>query len=644
MERKRKMTGKDRKQYLAQLRWDNLLENLFIVILVFYPLRHIGWGLDLWDTGYNYANFQYMGTEHMDSMWLFSTYLANALGNLFTGLPNGDTLKGMNLYTGLMVSGLALTGFFFCTRKLKIPRVIAFAGEMIAISLCWCPTAVLYNYLTYALYLGSFILLYLGLAEERKGCLIGAGVLLGANVLVRFSNLPEAAMILAVWAYDGILWLEDRKAEPKVGKGKAFWSRLLSHTGWCLLGYLGALAFLLLDIHIRYGIGEYAAGIGRLFSMTDRAADYKPIAMILGIAEQYLENMYWVVRMGLILLGGTVLFAGSGWLEARVSGLGKQGEGTGRVLHIGTRLLWGAVSIAMIVWLYYREFCSLLFYSYDPIWRPGPIFLMLTILMALIRIFHKNSPREEKLISGMVILVILLTPIGSNNGILPSLNNLFVAAPYTLWQSWRFLRYAGDRRIKAGIWLSAFPAKSILAAFLGLCLFQFAAFGAQFAFAEATGIQNATAVVENNRVLNNVRMSPEKAEWMTELSAFVNENALEGKPVILYGWIPALAYYLQMPPAFNSWCDLDSYDPEIMKEELVLLEEMILQKGEEKPVIILENRYAVYEEGGAAALSAAGLSGQKEFAKDTKWTMLLEFMEHLDYKQSFRNEKFGLYQ
>ena len=61
----------------------NMAEGLFVVILAFYPLRHVTWGLDLWDTGYNYANFTYMGTEHMDPMWLFSTYLSNAVQSAF---------------------------------------------------------------------------------------------------------------------------------------------------------------------------------------------------------------------------------------------------------------------------------------------------------------------------------------------------------------------------------------------------------------------------------------------------------------------------------------------------------------------------------------------------------------------------------
>lgn len=48
-----------------------LWEFVFVAVLVLYPLRHIAWGLDLWDTGYGYANFEYMGTRHMDPMWLF---------------------------------------------------------------------------------------------------------------------------------------------------------------------------------------------------------------------------------------------------------------------------------------------------------------------------------------------------------------------------------------------------------------------------------------------------------------------------------------------------------------------------------------------------------------------------------------------
>lgn len=649
----------------------NILENIALVLLAFYPLRHIAWGLDLWDTGYNYANFQYMGTEHMDPMWLFSTYLANAAGNLLTRLPNGGTLLGMNLYTGLFAGVLGLVGYFFCTRALRIPRPLAFAGEFAALSLCWCPTALLYNYLTYILFLGCAVLLYYGLVKGKRGCLIAAGACLGTNVLVRFSNLPEMAMIAAVWAYDVILWTEERNAARSgvQGAGKpGFWRRLFSHTGWCLLGYVSALGVLLGWIQLRYGLDEYAAGIARLFSMTDNATDYKPAAMLMGLIGVYVENLYWVVRIFVIIAGGLAVFAAAGFVEGLLDRGGKIMRMAAQAVHVAIRVLWGAVCIAMLWWLYARKFCSFMYYTYDSMLRPGVLFLMLAMFIAVIRIFHRKSPREEKLISGMVILIIFLTSLGSNNNVYPSLNNLFIAAPYTLWESWRFVRDVKDKKFRHNITLASFPVKGILIAFLAMCLFQFGLFGAGFSFAEATGVQDVSARVENNEVLKNICMSPQKAQWMTEIGSYVEENGLRGREVILYGNIPALSYYLQMPSAFNPWSCLDSFSRGAMEEALEEVSAGMCGEeapgeasdgsfeetpGEvsaeidkkEAPVIIMDREYVLYLEEGTAALEAAGIDERRrnKIAEDEKLLLLRDFMERWGYRQTFENGKFYVY-
>ena len=49
------LTEKNPRAVRAKWEW------LLVAVLFLYPLRHIWIGLDLWDTGYNYANFQYMG-------------------------------------------------------------------------------------------------------------------------------------------------------------------------------------------------------------------------------------------------------------------------------------------------------------------------------------------------------------------------------------------------------------------------------------------------------------------------------------------------------------------------------------------------------------------------------------------------------
>lgn len=94
-------------------KWLVWTENALLpLILALYPLRHVWMGIDLRDTGYNYANFRYMGLAHMDSMWVFSTYLANVVGHFFSLLPGGDTLLFMNIYTALVVSVTALIAYF----------------------------------------------------------------------------------------------------------------------------------------------------------------------------------------------------------------------------------------------------------------------------------------------------------------------------------------------------------------------------------------------------------------------------------------------------------------------------------------------------------------------------------------------------
>lgn len=617
----------------------NLLENLFLVILVFYPLRHVQWGLDLADTGYNYANYTYMGTEHMDPMWLFSTWLSNGVGHLLTKLPNGGTLVGMNIYTGLFVSLLAAAGYLFCIRKLSIRPWVAFVGEMAAVSLCWCPTALLYNYMNYVMFLGCFILLYYGLTRDERGYFIGAGVCLGANVLVRFSNLPQAAMIFAVWFYDFVWAREEKKSGG--AKQEGFWKKILRHTGWCLAGYLAALAVLFGYIHIRYGIGEYAAGISRLFAMTETATDYRAADMVINMLHDYMDHIYWVIRMGAFLAAGTAL--------AMLAGLiGGKGRGAA-VWRRGVQGICIVLGIVMAGWLYYRDdagrripFCTLDFCDYASMYRPAVLFLMLALFAAAVRVIHPRSRKEDRLVGSMLILVILLSAIGSNNRLYSSINNLFIAAPYTLGACYESIAKCRDKKI-AHVTIPLFPAKCILSVFLLLCCFQFGGFGMKFVFAEFTGVRDIGSRVDNNEVLKEVKMSGEKAEWLSSISTYVNENGLRGQEVILYGTplslsIPSLSFYLQMPAAFNPWITLTSYGYEVLVKDMEELDG-------KTPVIIFENVAALYEEGGEAALVKAGMSDEEmAAASDQKLQLILKFMEENHYTQTFRNGKFAIYQ
>ena len=634
-----------------------LWEFVFVAILVLYPLRHITWGLDLWDTGYGYANFEYMGTRHMDPMWLFSTYLTTAIGHILSLLPGAKTLVGMNLYTGLAISLLAVLGYYFCTKVLKIPALLAFLGEFTAVSFCWCPTGSFYNYVTYVFFLISVLCLYLGLSRGKKGWLFAAGVALGCNVLARFSNLPEAAMIVGVWAYGIICWLEERKGitqdagaaenaeteDKKVRKkaaGAKLRKKLLQDTGMCLAGYLTALLVLFGYIQIRYGMDEYVRGIQRLFSMTEVATDYTAASMIMGMFDWYLQNLYWEIRMCIFLAAGIVAV---GVLE--LIGTYAANDSVKKVLRI---LEWAGsagLTAMMVYWLYQQGFCSTQYTNYGAVIWPGVTFLTLTLLVALWRIFTPSVPREEKLISGLIFLIVLITSLGSNNKLYPSMNNLFLALPYMYWQFYRFCKYAGSLKWKK-LTISAVPAKCIFGGFFLLFFIQVGLFGRSFVFAEGTGVQDISAQVTNNETLKGVWMSKERAEWMQEISEYVNDRGLAGRDVLLYGQIPALSYYLQMPAAFNPWPDLDSYQIRQLELDMRAMQERMDEDATYRPVVLLEKKYAVYLEEGEAALKALQpTEKERGYIVDSPKLMLIgEFMDTYGYEKTFENEKFVIYE
>lgn len=591
------------------------LENIiFPLILLLYPLRHVAAGIDLRDTGYNYANFLYMGTDHMDPMWLFSTYLSNCVGHFFSLLPGGDTLLGMNIYTGLIVSLLALLSYVFLVKTCRMSSGTVFLGEFAAISLCWCPTAVLYNYLTYLFLTLCVIFLYLGLQRDQGRYLIAAGFVLGMNVFVRFSNLPEMVLIVGVWAYAVI-------CRKKFGK-------VLGETGMCLAGYVGAFLVFLGYIAVRYGFTSYVEGIQRLFAITDTASDYKASSMVLGAVSWYVENLYWVVRIGAFCIPAYVL-----WIVLPDK------------IRKGKQALCIIAAAACLYFLHSRGFAPASFTEYISMLRPSVLFLMLSMAVCAVDVFAPKTEKKFKLLGGFILLVLLITPIGSNNKLYPAINNLFLAAPYVACRLYSFAKFGLNKKFelfgKIKLSFSLVPLKVFIGMFLLLFFLQSTGFGVRFVFQESHGITGSTdSRVNGSEALAGIRMERERADWMQEIGDYVADNSLSGREVILYGDIPSMSFYLGMPSAFNPWPDLASYGKDVMEEAL---QETIGQ--DVLPVVLLEKRYVLYLKGGEEALREAGFADSDiaYVASDEKFRLLTEYMNEASYEGCFENEKFGLY-
>ncbi|MBE5872993.1 MAG: hypothetical protein E7287_01160 [Lachnospiraceae bacterium] len=547
--------------------------------------------------GYNYANFKNNSLEYMDSMWFFATWLANQAGAVLTKLPFGDTVLGLNVYTALFVSFMAVGTFLFCVYRLKMPEWIAFAGEILACSLCWAPTAVLYHYLTYLFLLAGCILIYQGLECGRDKYLLFAGILLGLNVAVRFSNLTHMGMILVVWGYAAVV--------------KKSWRVVLKETGNCVLGYVIGLGGFLLFMSLRYGFTEYFESVMRLFEMTEVATDYSPMRMLLGMVQAYFDCSYWLKRFGLMLVVCTVLclIVPGRWKAVK----------KGIVL---------VAAVVLLYWLAGNNFYLRDYAIYQSIYYPCVALFALAILLSVYFLARKGIAAEDKLKALFVIILILIGTLGSNNAMYSGINNTFMVLPFVLYLIWKLCRQ------EEKIWF--FPMKCVMVLAVIIVSVQALRFGYTFSYEEATGGRNMDTKITGIPTLNGMITGREKAESLTELYNYLGENRLRDKECILYGQIPAIAHYMELRPAMNIWSDLRSYGYEVMREDLEKVREEVKAQGK-TPVVIMEISWAEYMQG----------KRQDAIFMDEitikKLELIRAFLADYGYETGFENDKYVVF-
>lgn len=499
------------------------------VLLFLAPFWNVNHGVDFIDTGYNLGNYAFY--DRMGNTWKLATFLANELAQLFRSLPGGETVLGMNLYTTLIVSSMAVASWYFCKRY--VPAVWVFVGELLAICLCWSPTVILYHYLTYFFLVFAVIFLYEGMIRGNKWHYMEAGVLLGVSVFARFSNLTLTALILLVWYGCWLKYAGNKKAAGKTAVV----------TGWCILGFLAGFLLLFTAVCARFGVHAYTDMLFGMKEIEGNASGYSVWDMLLGPWIEYLRAFPWVFLLGLYTGAGLLLFAaGRGRYEKAKTALYLAG------MPFLYRYFWG------------HAMFDLNYHSYGAIFWPCILVIVWSIGLCAYRVFQKNLSQKERLQTAMVFLVIWLTPLGSNNKNYPLFNNLFLVLPFILAWTWRLLQKA------------ATPVKLQIAVFFLFFAVQTGLFGIFFVFGDGSYAQKRETRIENSDILRGIYTTKSNAETIEALTAYY-ETLGADVPVVTYGRIPGLAFYLGAKPAMGStWADLESYSLADYKADIERLE------------------------------------------------------------------------
>ncbi|MCR5235132.1 MAG: hypothetical protein K6E53_14675 [Lachnospiraceae bacterium] len=551
-----------------------------LLIISLYSLRWSATGLDLWDSGYNCVNYVNFGPQQVTPKLFFSTYLSDLLGHLFTLLPYGDTYIGMRILCGLVIVTNVFISGMFCIRKLNLKGWMVVAGEVLAVSICYSPSVILYNHLSFLFFNISLILIYLALTEKKSTYLVTAGFVLGMNVFVRFSNVPQVMLILAVW-YASLLNKE--KIADAVNK-----------TILCIAGFISSVIVMLLLIGNKYGVDAYTDGIRELFSMTEEAAEYSPVSMVIRMFDSYIRGAR---RLADILLFSVMAFAVS-FIVILIHQ--KKEKGNADNTYRTICLISVISGVCLCVFFIIRMLMQFDFHHYITILLTVAMYLDVLLLICFRQLVKKDTVYEERIMSAIMILYMITLSVGSNTTISPVMNSMFIAAPYLIYGIWEIadMKPASaigliresietDRISKGKLFAGTAVIVSLIAftAFFIQCI----AFGASYCYQEAENGSGGSCSVNNNRVLTGIHMDDERAKQLQGLSDYINGNDLHGKGVIIYGYAPALAYYLDLKPAIASWPDLDSYNLSEMEEDVLALKERIGAGEEACPIVILDN-------------------------------------------------------
>jgi hypothetical protein len=556
---------------------------IFPLVLLLYPLIGVNAGLDITDTMYNMANYQYI--DHIYPMWFFSTFLSNVAGSIIMHLPFAGTMLGFGVYTTLIISAIALIVYYALQEYM--PGWMIFIGLFMAESLSWCPRVIMYNYLTYLFFtLGTLFLIKGMFAWNKQGkYLFIAGVFLGLNVLVRFPNIVETGMILVLWFYCAITREDFINAIRK--------------TGVCILGFLVGAGVPYMIISVIYGPAAYFEMIANLFGMTENAADYSSGGMISLIISGYTGSAIAMLIMIPCLMAGFIMFLL--WED--------------RYVWV-KKVLFSAGLLILVRYYFAKGVFTRNYFYYDSVFKAAMMFVIIAIILAIIgTIGFLNGSRQEQTLAFTVLMIVLLTPLGSNNYTYPVINNLYIVAPISLWLFRRLMQRLGEREYN-------FAWQSMITMVIVTVLAQGLLFHSTFAFGDGTDGRKRDTVSSTIYKAQGMVSTGYNIESLEKLAAALGEMNLINNRVVLFGGVPGLAYLFDLEPAIGTvWPDLDSYGTDVFEKELL---ELSVSDDPEPTVIIGKN--------------------MQEYANiSTKYDILLDYMNEHGYNKVFESERFMVF-
>ena len=497
------------------------------LIVVWLGLAACAWsmlfvwqGLDFLDMGFWLTSYQQF-YSHPDVIQA-SCWLSCFIGH-WTGAVLGGGVIAYKLGYVAVVTASALISYLLLASQLGRSRTLAamvlltvfftrgYAGNWIG-----------YNELTALFYLAGAALLFRGLVGRRRLLVALAGVVLGANILVRFPNLLGIGLVAAIWLHAWARRWTLREAFA--------WS------GWFLGGVLVGVALVWGVIILHGHQAIYVQSIRAVFGLAVASGSHHPAS---GLLKTFISDHCRAFGMALplVVLGGGI----ATWASKQ-------------------SLRLASVIVLAGAWLVYHELYRC---EYWPWIVPGLCYVAL--IATVIREWRNN--RDIALLAFIAGMVLLLAPLGSNNGIFNAVYGMWLALPLTLTWLWQNsgrgfrLRLNGDYNGIEFHGQYSMEARGIrvFAKTIALALlFQSLAAALHHTYMDSKKRFTMTHSI-THPLLVGTYTTAARARVVTELLDAMSRFTKPGDEVLAYNAIPAVFYLTGTHPWLGiSWPDFES--------------------------------------------------------------------------------------
>lgn len=561
-----------------QSQQNKITQYLLITFLLIYPLLFVFQGLDFTDMGFVLTN-QYQTLVNPTSVhYRFFTWLSNLIGGGILHLVDPYGILGSKF--AAVLSYYVIMICVYILLKQYLPKRNILFGLALAVMFIIKDTGTWFNYnkLTALFFIIAVVLLFEGENKKQPVLVFLGAFVLGINIFVR---LPNLLGILFIFSGIFFYWLDKKY-------------NLISFVVVFLLGYLTGIIFCLLLLKFTRHYDLFFSSLHEYLSMKNTSgSSHSSGALVLVLLRDYSLSSV----LGLGALAVTITFVH--FLQPVSK--------TFRYLLYTLTIILGAIILSkgdLWKWIYFV-----------------PILLVLITYSLNLRSANTNL----RLISLLALILMIIVPLGSNNGVYNSIYGMWLSIPIGT----HFILTTDEFRIRR--WnFNHTNLREVKVLIFGITILSSLVIGYRGTYRDSNNRLKMTSSVDNPR-LAGVFTTKARAKVTEELLTHLSEYSKPGDYILAYDGM-ALVYYLTktQPYLANPWPLL--YSASYLREELEKAQENIQYLP-----IIVRPKGSTFTTSWPSQISAY----RDKYA--TRRPIIGSFMKMHAYKRIWQNEFFEIF-